>query len=141
MVVVAKQSSRHNMWIEITRRKYERGRQRYASDLTDAEWALIERSCRQPSVWARRARPNCTAYSARSFTSRGAAVSGECLLKEFPPFTTVRGYFYDWRDNSCLRPSIFTAAASARSRERADGNHRQSIGQDDRRWRAARWSL
>ncbi len=29
------------MWTEITRRKYERVGQRYASDLTDAEWALI----------------------------------------------------------------------------------------------------
>src|SRR5215831_511368 len=41
MMVVAKQSSRHNMWTEITRPKYEREGQRYASDLTDAEWALI----------------------------------------------------------------------------------------------------
>ena len=30
------------MWTEITHRKYEREGQRYASDLTDAEWALIE---------------------------------------------------------------------------------------------------
>ena len=30
------------MWTEITRPKYEREGQRYASDLTDAEWALIE---------------------------------------------------------------------------------------------------
>src|SRR6516165_1211384 len=37
-----KQSSRYKMWTEITRRKYEREGQRYASDLTDAEWALIE---------------------------------------------------------------------------------------------------
>jgi len=36
MVVVAKQSSRHNMWTEITRRKYEREGQRYASDLAEA---------------------------------------------------------------------------------------------------------
>ena len=30
------------MWTEITRRKYERDGRRYASDVTDAEWALIE---------------------------------------------------------------------------------------------------
>ena len=30
------------MWTEITRLKYERVGQRYASDLTHAEWALIE---------------------------------------------------------------------------------------------------
>src|ERR1700732_949722 len=41
MMVVVKQSSRHKMWTEITRRKYEREGQRYTSDLTDAEWALI----------------------------------------------------------------------------------------------------
>ena len=36
-----KQSSRHKMWTEITRRKYEREGQRYASDLTDAEYSSI----------------------------------------------------------------------------------------------------
>jgi transposase len=41
-VVVSKQSVRHNMWTEITRPKYERAGRRYASDLTDAEWRLIE---------------------------------------------------------------------------------------------------
>ena len=30
------------MWTEITRWKYQREGQRYASDLTDEEWALIE---------------------------------------------------------------------------------------------------
>ena len=30
------------MWTEITRPKYERTGQRYASDLTDREWAVIE---------------------------------------------------------------------------------------------------
>ena len=36
------------MRTEIARRKYERDGQRYASDATDAEWALIELdiSCR-----------------------------------------------------------------------------------------------
>ena len=30
------------MWTEITRARYERKEQRYASDVTDGEWALIE---------------------------------------------------------------------------------------------------
>jgi transposase len=30
------------VWTEITRPKYERAGQRYACDLTDAEWAVIE---------------------------------------------------------------------------------------------------
>jgi transposase len=36
-------------WTEITRRQYRREDQRYASDLTDAEWALIEPSMPPPS--------------------------------------------------------------------------------------------
>ena len=34
----AHQSTRHNVWTKITRAKYQRAGQRYASDLTDAEW-------------------------------------------------------------------------------------------------------
>ena len=30
------------MWTETTREKYERGNSRYASDLADGEWELIE---------------------------------------------------------------------------------------------------
>jgi len=30
------------MWTETTRAKYERSHERYASDLTDGEWELIE---------------------------------------------------------------------------------------------------
>jgi putative transposase len=30
------------MWTETTRRQYRREELRYASDMTDAEWALIE---------------------------------------------------------------------------------------------------
>ena len=41
-MVVSKQSTGHNMWTEITRAKYERAGRRYASDLTDAEWRLVE---------------------------------------------------------------------------------------------------
>ena len=44
------------MWTEITRSKYERAGRRYASDLTDAEWRLIEPY--MPSV-KRLGRPHC----------------------------------------------------------------------------------
>jgi transposase len=97
MMVVAKQSSKHNMWTEITRPKYEREEQRYASDLTDAEWALIAPHMPAVSVWAGRARPSCDAilYLARTG------------CKDFPPFTTVQGYFYDWRDDGLFEKINF----------------------------------
>jgi transposase len=36
------------------------------------------------------------------------------LPKESPPFTTVQGYFYDWRDNSLFETINFTLLLQAR---------------------------
>ena len=41
------------MWTKITRWKYEREGQRYASDLTGAEWALIEPHMPAVKRWGR----------------------------------------------------------------------------------------
>ena len=94
-MVASKQPMGHNMWTEITRPKCQRTGRRYASDLTDAEWRLIEpymwRSNSGPAAGNRLARRDAILYIARS--------GCQCLLpKDFSPFTTVRGYFYDWRD-------------------------------------------
>ena len=102
------------MWTEITRRKYEREGRRYASDVTDAEWALIEPICRPPSLWADRARLSCEPCWTRSCISRGPAVSGGWLPREFPPFTTVQGYFYDWRDDGLFEKINFELLLQAR---------------------------
>jgi hypothetical protein len=65
------QSTRHNVWTEITRPKYERAGQRYASDLTDAEWALIEPH--MPAV-KRLGRPRATDLRAGEKFLGGAGV-------------------------------------------------------------------
>ena len=87
------------MWTKITRLKYERDGQRYASDLTDAEWALIEPHL--PAV-KRLGRPRETELRAVLDAILYIARSGcqwRMLPKDFPPFTTVQGYFYDWRND------------------------------------------
>jgi transposase len=129
------------MWTEATRRKYEREGQRYASDLTDAEWALIEphmpatKRLGRPRVTELRAALDAILYIART------GCQWRMLPKEFPPFTTVQGYFYDWRDNG-LFEKFSLAIAGARSggprREPVGGSDRQSIDQDDRKRWAAR---
>src|SRR5207253_8803110 len=97
MMVVLKQSSRHKMWTEITRRKYEREGQRYASDVTDAEWALIERQMPaakrlgRPREIELRAAIHAIVYIARS------GCQWRMLPKDLPPFTTVQGQLDDWR--------------------------------------------
>src|SRR3974377_664061 len=114
MVVVAKQSSRHKMWTEITRRKYEREGQRYASDLTDGEWALIEPH--MPAV-KRLGRPRETelrgVLDAILYISR-TGCQWRMLPKDFPPFTTVQGYFYDWRDDGLFEKINFELLLQAR---------------------------
>jgi transposase len=87
------------MWTEITRRQYERGGLRYASDLTDAEWAVIEPS--MPPA-KRVGRPRSTelreVVNAILYLLR-AGCPWRLLPREFPPRSTVRRYFYAWRDD------------------------------------------
>src|SRR3981081_2745749 len=114
MMVMVEQSSRHKMWTEITRRKYERAGQRYASDLTDAEWALIEPH--MPAV-KRLGRPRETelrrVLDAILYIAR-TGCQWRMLPKEFPPFTTVQGYFYDWRDDGLFEKINFELLLQAR---------------------------
>src|ERR1700726_3215324 len=114
MMVVVKQSSRHKMWTEITRRKYERAGQRYASDVTDAEWALIEPH--MPAV-KRLGRPRETELRAVLDAILYIARTGcqwRMLPKDSPPFTTVQGYFYDWRDDGLFERINFELLLQAR---------------------------
>ena len=91
------------MWTEITRPKYERDGLRYASDLTDAEWALIA-PCMPPAKVVGRPRTtelrevvNAILYLLRS------GCPWRLLPKEFPPRSTVQRYFYAWRDDATWR--------------------------------------
>src|ERR1700760_550365 len=114
MMVVSKQSSRHKMWTKITRLKYERDAERYASDLTDAEWALIEPH--MPAV-KRLGRPRETelraVWDAILYIAR-TGCQWRMLPKDFPPFTTVQGYFYDWRDDGLFERINFELLLQAR---------------------------
>jgi len=102
------------MWTEITRPKYEREGQRYASDLTDAEWALIEphmpaaKRLGRPRATELRAVLDAILYIART------GCQWRMLPKDFPPFTTVQGYFYDWRDNGLFENINFHLLVQAR---------------------------
>src|SRR5215813_8672850 len=105
---------RHNMWTEITRPKYERAGRRYASDLTDAEWRLIEpfmppvKRLGRPRETDLRAIVDAILYIART------GCQWRLLPKDFPPFTTVQGYFYDWRDQGLFEWMNFELLLQAR---------------------------
>jgi len=101
-------------WRETARRQYERWNSRYASDLTDAEWSIIEplmpaaRRLGRPRKTDLREVVNALLYIASS----GGA--WRLLPTDFPPFSTVQKYFYRWRDEGTLRALNNTLVMAAR---------------------------
>ena len=84
-------------WTDFTRRQYARRASRYASDLTDREWGLISPYLPGPR---RLGRPRCTDLREVVNALLYIASTGcqwRMLPKDFPPFTTVQAYFYEWR--------------------------------------------
>jgi transposase len=85
-------------WTETTRANYRRVGLRYASDMTDAEWKLIEP---QLPLRHRLGRPRTTDLRQIVEAILYILATGcqwRALPREFPPFSTVQGYFYAWRD-------------------------------------------
>lgn len=107
-------------WTETTRREYERHGRRYASDMTDAEWALIA-----PFMPARKrtGRPRTTALRDVVDALLYMAATGcqwALLPKDFPPPSTVQRYFYDWRDSglwATINHHLVMAARELEGRE------------------------
>jgi transposase len=103
-------------WTEITREQYRRDGLRYASDMTDAEWALIVR--RLPPR-QRRGRPRKVCL--RSVVEAilfilSTGCQWRALPKEFPPYSTVQSYFYAWRDNGRWQAIVQGLVPSARKK-------------------------
>lgn len=85
-------------WDDTARDQHNRDHLRYPSDLTDREWTLIE-----PMLPAAKpgGRPRTTNLRDVINAIQYIAVSGcqwRMLPKDFPPASTVRGYFYAWRN-------------------------------------------
>jgi transposase len=102
------------MWTEITRPNYERKGAGYSSDLSDAEWAMIEPRLPQrnrlgrPPKTETRSVVNALLYMVRT------GCQWRQLPREFPPYTTVQHYFYAWRDGGVLQRINFELVLHAR---------------------------
>lgn len=103
-------------WTEITRAQYLRAGLRYASDMTDEEWRLIAR--RLPGR-CRRGRPRRVDLR-RVVEAILYILSSGCqwraLPREFPPYSTVQGYFYAWRDTGRWHRIVKALVQQARRR-------------------------
>lgn len=86
-------------WTEITRMQYQRSGLRYASDLTDAEWALIARKMPRRRSLGRPRQVDLREVVQAVFYILSTGCQWRALPREFPPYSTVQGYFYAWRDS------------------------------------------
>ena len=104
-------------WTEFTRRRYERSGGRYASDASDVEWALVAPLMPAPRKVGR---PRTTDLRDVFDAILYIATTGcqwRMLPNDFPPVSTVRRYFYDWRDNGLLGELNRHLVAAARQAE------------------------
>ena len=109
------------MWTDITRAQHARKNCRLPSDLTDAEWALIEpllpprKSRGRPAKWGYR-----PIVEAMLYVLRGGIAWRMLPPSLFPPMTTVQHYFYAWRDSGLwqtINHTLLMAAREAEGRE------------------------
>ncbi len=101
-------------WTEITRSRYDRQSGRYASDVTDQEWELIASNLPPPKTTGR---PRSTAMrdvvdAILYIASAGCA--WRMLPNDFPPVSTVRYYFYRWREDGIFEMISHLLVAMAR---------------------------
>jgi transposase len=86
-------------WTEITRAQYRREGLRYASDVTDQEWAVIAPLLPLPSRLGRPRRWDLRTILDAILYVLATGCQWRALPKDFPPRSTVQGYFYRWRDD------------------------------------------
>ena len=85
------------MWTPTTRRQHSREHLRYGSDLTDAEWAIIAPFLPPPARTGRpRQWPMREIMNAVFYVLRGG-IAWRLLPTDFPPMTTVYGWFLRFR--------------------------------------------
>ena len=87
------------MWTDTTRAQYARTGLALPTDLTDGEWAVLEPFFPPPSYVGRpRKWPMRRIVEAILYLLRGG-LPWRMLPPCFPPVSTVRRWFYLWRDN------------------------------------------
>lgn len=84
-------------WTEITRAQYRRDELRYASDMKDEEWKLIEPLLPAPSRRGRRRTVDLRVIMNAILYIAATGCQWRALPKDFPPCSTVQYYFYNWR--------------------------------------------
>ena len=120
------------MWTEITRRQYDRKGRRYASDATDDEWSHIEPLLPPAKPGGRPRTTKLRDVFDAILYMASTGCQWRMLPNDFPPVSTVRRYFYDWRDSGLLRTINHYLVMAARE---AMGREASPKRQNHRKWR------
>jgi transposase len=85
-------------WTDIARREHRREGLRYPSDLADREWALASPFIPPAKTGGRRRSTDMREVLNALLYIASSGCAWRMLPKCFPPVSTVRRYFYGWRD-------------------------------------------
>ncbi len=113
-------------WTELTRTQHKRKTARYPSDLTAEEWAVIRPFLPGPSRLGRPRKVDLRKVwdAIQYIAASGCAWS--LLPRDFPPVSTVRYYFYRWRNDGLL--AEINRALVARARQAAGRKAQPTAG-------------
>jgi putative transposase len=103
-------------WTETTRAQYLRCGLRYASDMTDAEWRLIARHLPARRRLGRPRKVDLRKVVEAVLYILSTGCQWRALPREFPPYSTVQGYFYAWRDTGRWHRIVGVLVRRARRR-------------------------
>jgi len=108
-------------WTKTTRKQYRRDGLRYASDTTFEEWMLLSPLLPKQGRIGRPREVSLRAIIDAILYILATGCQWRALPKDFPPFTTVQYYFYNWRDRQVWRRINRVLVERAR---RAEGRKR-----------------
>ena len=115
------------MWTPTTREQHSRPAARYQTDLTDAEWRLIEQrlppACKmgRPRAWPMREIVNAIFYVLRG------GIVWRLLPSDFPPWATVYRWFAAFRDGSVFEKINHALVMADRERVGRDASPTAAI--------------
>jgi len=104
-------------WTEITRRQYVREGLRYASDMTAEEWALIEPFLPEPGAIGRPRTVDLRSVVNAILYMASTGCQWRQMPKDFPPYSTVQGYFYGWSRDGTFATINHALVMASRDRE------------------------
>ena len=104
-------------WDDIARVEHRRNTERYPSDLTEREWAILAPLLPPEKMGGRKRTTDLREVMNGLLYIASSGCPWRMLPKDFPPMTTVQGYFYAWRDDGLWLAINHTLAMAARELE------------------------